>query len=118
VISESDVTALAEWLNDAASVAGLPGLHFLREEIAAILADGIIREPDKRLLRQAIHRVLPVSERERARARFAESAARARETRKRESQAEANLATPAQLEYIVRWGAPAPMALRRRRHRE
>ena len=108
VISERDVTALAEWLNDAAPVAGLPGLHFLREEIAGILADGIISEPEKRLLRDAILRVLPVAERERARARFAESAAHAREIRKRESEAEADRATPAQLQYISALGGACP----------
>ena len=90
VISEEDVGNLAAWLNEAASVADLPGLHFLREEVSGILSDGIVSEPEKRLLRDAILRVLPVTERERARARFAESAERAREARKRESLAEAD----------------------------
>lgn len=104
VISEQEVAGLAEWLLEATAVADLPGLHFLREEIAGILADGIVSEPEKRLLRDAILRVLPVTERERARARFAESAAQAREVRNKELQTQADQATQAQLDYIAALG--------------
>jgi len=104
VISEDDVAGLAEWLHETAAVADLPGFHFLREEVAGILADGIVSEPEKRLLRDAILRVLPVTERERARARFAESAAQARETRNRELQMLADQVTQAQLDYIAALG--------------
>ena len=108
VVSEHDVAGLSEWLREAAAVADLPGVHFLREEVAGILADGIVSEPEKRLLRDAILRVFPVTERERARARFAESAAKARKTRKEEQEKQqqmlADRATQAQLDYIAALG--------------
>lgn len=95
---------LSDWLHEAGAVADLPGLHFLRGEVAGILADGIISEPEKRLLRDAILRVLPVTDRERARVRFAESAAQAREARNKDQQAKADLATQAQLDYVAALG--------------
>ncbi|MCC6990996.1 MAG: hypothetical protein IT181_18470 [Acidobacteria bacterium] len=108
VISDSEVTGLAEWLNEASARTDVKGLHFLREEIAGILADGIVSEPEKRLLREAILRVLPVAERERAKARFAESLLKTREDRKKELEADASRATRAQSEYIVALGGVCP----------
>lgn len=108
VISKDDIDDLAAWLNEAASVTDIPAPRFLREEVSGLPADGIVSEPEKRLLREAILRVLPVAERERARARFAESAERAREARKRESLAAADRATPSQLEYIRALGGTCP----------
>lgn len=101
IVGDDEAQALADWLEAAATQADLPGLHFLHEEVTEILADGIVSEPEKRLLRDAILRVLPTTERERARARFAEAAAAAREARRQAREVEANRATAAQRDYIA-----------------
>jgi hypothetical protein len=108
LIADEELPSLAAWLDEAASVSEVPGIHFLREEVSGILADGIVSDPERRLLRDAILRVLPVTERARAKARFGEAAAREREARQKESLVAAELATSRQIEYIQALGGSCP----------
>lgn len=108
VIADDELPTLATWLNESASVSDVPGIHFLREEVAGILADGIVSDPERRLLRDAILRVLPVTERARVKARFAEAAHRKRETQRQEELVAADLATSRQLDYIQALGGSCP----------
>ena len=95
-LADQEITELAAWLEQTASTSTLPGIHFLREEVAGILADGAVSDAESRLLRNAILRVLPITERERAKAKVAEVTARERDERA----AAAKLVTPKQLEFI------------------
>ncbi len=72
-LSNSDISALSGWLVKAATVSEIPGLHFLREEIDEVLEDGVITEPERRLLQKSILRVLPAKARELAEHQFAEA---------------------------------------------
>lgn len=108
VVADEELPTLAAWLNEAASVSDVPGIHFLREEVSGILADGIVSDPERRLLRDAILRVLPVTERARAKAKFAEAAHRERETRRQEAMVAADLATSRQIDYIQALGGSCP----------
>jgi len=99
-----EITELAAWLEQTASTSTLPGIHFLREEVVGILADGVVSEAESRLLRNAILRVLPITERERAKAKVAEATAREREEERADRAAAAKLVTPKQLEFIHELG--------------
>ena len=81
-LAPQEITELAAWLEQTASTATLPGIHFLREEVAGILADGSVSEAENRLLQNAILRVLPVIERERVKAKVADAAAQERKREK------------------------------------
>jgi len=107
-LADQEITELAAWLEQMASTSTIPGIHFLREEIAGIVADGSVTEAERRLLRNAILRVLPVTERERAKARIADTTARAREDAKAEALADANRATLSQREFIQDLGGACP----------
>lgn len=96
-LADQEIKELATWLEQTASTATLPGIHFLREEVAGVLADGGVSEAESRLLTKAILRVLPVTERERAKAKVAEATAL-------ERAAAAKLVTQKQLEYIRNLG--------------
>ena len=108
LIAEEELANLAAWLDEAASASDAPGIHFLREEVSGILADGSVSGPEGRLLRDTILRVLPLTERGRAKARFGEAAARVRDARQKESLAAADLATARQIEYIQALGGTCP----------
>ena len=95
-LADQEITELAAWLEQTALTSTLPGIHFLREEVVGILADGAVSEAESRLLRNAILRVLPITERERVKAKAADATAREREERT----AAANRATLKQLEFI------------------
>ena len=110
-LADQEITELAAWLEQTAPTSTIPGIHFLREEIAGILVDGSVTEAERRLLRNAILRVLPVTERERAKSRIADATARKREdakAREMEELAAANLATLKQLEFIRDLGGACP----------
>ena len=92
-LAHQEITELAAWLEQTASTATLPGIHFLREEVAGVLADGAVSDAESRLLIKAILRVLPITERERVKAKVAETTAK-------ERAAAANLVTRKQLEFI------------------
>lgn len=95
-LTDEEIKELAAWLEQTASTSTLPGIHFLREEVVGILADGSVSEAESRLLRNAILRVLPITERERAKAKVADATAQEREERA----ATWNRVTLKQLEYI------------------
>jgi hypothetical protein len=99
-LADQEITELAAWLEQTASTSTLPGIHFLREEVVGILADGAVSEAESRLLRNAILRVLPIAERERAKAKVADALARERDERT----AAAKFVTPKQLEFIHNLG--------------
>ena len=110
-LADQEVADLAAWLERAAVTSTIPGIHFLREEIAGILADGSVTDAERRLLRNAILRVLPVTERERAKARIADATAREREAAQArwvEELAAADRATARQLSYIRDLGGACP----------
>jgi len=95
-LADQEITELAAWLEQTALTSTISGIHFLREEVAGILADGTVSDAEGRLLRNAILRVLPMTERERAKAKIAEVTARERNERA----ASAKLVTPKQREFI------------------
>jgi hypothetical protein len=99
-LTDQEIKELATWLEQTASTSTLPGLQFLREEVAGMLADGNVSEAECRLLRNAILRVLPVTERERVKAKIAEATARERAREREERTAAAYRVTQKQLEYI------------------
>jgi len=99
-LAAQEITELAAWLEQTASTSTLPGIHFLREEVAGILADGAVSEAESRLLQNAILRVLPVIERERVKAKIADAAAQERKREKEKRATTWNLVTPKQLEFI------------------
>ena len=99
-LADKEITELAAWLEQTASASTIPGIHFLREEVAGILADGVVSEAESRLLQNAILRVLPVIERERVKAKVADAAAQERKREKEERAKTWNLVTSKQVEYI------------------
>jgi len=99
-LADQEITELAAWLEQTASTSTLPGIHFLREEVVGILADGAVSEAESRLLRNAILRVLPITERERVKAKIADATARERNQERDERAAAANRVTLKQLEFI------------------
>ena len=111
-ISDREIVALRNWLDKAATVSELPGIHFLREEIADILADGKVSEAETRLLTSFVLRVLPPIEREKAKAKVgeakAEEKARAKALERRERAAEAIRPTDRQLEFLKELGGALP----------
>jgi hypothetical protein len=96
-LSNSDITALSGWLNKATALSDIPGLHFLREEIDAVLEDGIISEPERRLLIKSILKVLPANARELAELQFTAAEKQANSTA-------LDKATPKQAECITQLG--------------
>ena len=96
-LSNSDITALSGWLNKASSLSDIPGLHFLREEVDAVLEDGIISEPERRLLIKSILKVLPAKARELASHQFAVA-------EKQAANSAMQKATPKQAECIKQLG--------------
>lgn len=103
-LADQEITELAAWLEQTASTSTLPGIYFLREEVAGILADGAVSEAESRLLQNAILRVLPITERERVKAKIADATAREREREKEERAATWNRVTLKQLEFIRNLG--------------
>lgn len=103
-LASQEITELSAWLETTASTATLPGIHFLREEVTGVLADGAVSEAESRLLIKSILRVLPVTERERAKAKVAEATARERAA----AATAANLVTQKQLAYIRDLGGTCP----------
>lgn len=113
-VTKDEVRELGAWLESVAATATVPGLHCLREEVAGILADNRITEPELRVLRDAVLRVLPAKARKKADARF--YAARQRATIERElahgyDRAQPQPATEAQLAYIRDLGGAIPEGL-------
>lgn len=105
-LTDHEVKLLEAWLSVNISNSTLPGIHFLREEVAGILADGAVSDGERNLLQKAILRVLPVTERERAKAKIADADAAENAARF----AEANKATDKQIKYIRDLGGTCPEA--------
>ena len=106
-LSNQEIADLSAWLGEAAQNSTIPGIHFLREEVAGILADGSVSDAERNLLQNAILRVMPITERDRAKARIADARSRQRETNRQRRLAEfadADRITDRQLEYICALG--------------
>ena len=103
-LADQEVRHLEAWLEANVSNTSLPGIHFLREEVAGVLNDGVVSDGERNLLHKAILRVLPITERERAKAKIADADAAVRVTRI----AEANNATIKQRDYICDLGGVCP----------
>ncbi|MCK9420624.1 MAG: hypothetical protein M0R70_14730 [Nitrospirae bacterium] len=104
-LTDQEVKLLEAWLATNVSNTTLPGIHFLREEVEGILADGAVSDGEVILLQKAILRVLPITERERAKAKIADADAAASDARF----AEANKATDKQIKYIRDLGGSCPV---------
>lgn len=110
-LTDDEIRELAAWLEHAAPTSTIPGIHFLREEITGIMVDRAVTDAERKLLRNAILRVLPLTERERAKARIADATVREREAakaRRTEELAAEDLATSRQLAYIRDLGGACP----------
>lgn len=107
-LTDGEIKDLAAWLERTASTADLPGLHFLREEVAGVLADGKVSDGERRLLQTAILRVLPVTERERAKARISDRHAAERKAEQARWTVEQDAPTDSQRDYIRALGGTCP----------
>jgi hypothetical protein len=103
-LSDEEVKDLAAWLEQTVPESAIPGVQFLREEIAGVLADGVITDSERRLLRNAVLRVLPPIDRERAKSRVADAVAQERQ----DQVAAWNSATERQRAYIRDLGGVCP----------
>jgi hypothetical protein len=129
-LTDNEIQSLGTWLQKAAAVSELPGIHFLREEVESILSDGEIVDGERNLLVKAILRVLPADRREEVKARFDQIKADEKEREKAEKEkakeeakllraeekelarqeriAEANVPTERQIEFITQLGGTLP----------
>ena len=112
-LADQEIRDLGGWLDRAASTSTIPGIHFLREEVGGILADGSVTDGERTLLRNAILRVLPITERERAKARITDARTRERAEAKARESAAANVPTDRQLDFIRDLGGVCPDAATR-----
>jgi len=103
-LTDQEIKLLESWLANNVSNTTLPGIHFLREEVAGVVVDGAVSDGERNLLQKAILRVLPLTERERAKAKIADANAEEREARI----VEANNATIKQRDYIRDLGGFCP----------
>lgn len=72
VIADEEIRDLKAWLDDH-PLLDFPGAAFLREEIAGILEDGLITKQERKVLQDAILRVLPLDSRETAKEAVAQA---------------------------------------------
>ena len=103
-LDDVEIEVLSSWLQHTDSSVRIPGIYFLQEELAGILADGVISDSERHLLQNAILRVLPVSERERAKSKIAEFSAKQKAAHIQSS----NLATEKQKSFISDLGGVCP----------
>ncbi len=99
-LTDQEVKLLEVWLKDNVFNT-IPGIQFLREEVAGVLVDGSVSDDERNLLQWAILRVLPVAERKRAKAKIADVNDAARI-------AEWNSVTIKQRDYIRALGGVCP----------
>ena len=62
-LSDQEILRLSDWLKNTAGISDVSGIHFLREEVGGILADGIITDAERQMLANAILRVMPPTNR-------------------------------------------------------
>ncbi|MBI5014362.1 MAG: hypothetical protein HZB55_02575 [Deltaproteobacteria bacterium] len=103
-LSDDEIRDLAAWLDRVESDCAIPGVHFLREELASILADRVISDSERALLQAAVLRVLPPAEREPVKAKYVAILAQERQRRIPTE----SLATERQREFIRDLGGKCP----------
>jgi len=112
VVDVDEVHTLNAALGQFDSDTSVQGIHFLRDEVAAILEDGVVDDAERVVLRRAILRVMPKAHREQfvtvvAEAEAVEKAARAKQREEAAAQ-DKYMATAKQRAFIRDLGGTCP----------